>query len=151
MSIYTQIAKNRAKAEIYSILAKEMRISTKQMDTILAKHGVRRDPEALQRAYRLSVGQQMVADVRDEDGKREVLASRANGETEYIVLEACNDPQKLNEIQHRLKAQISGLVETAQKVDERSGTLQRFIKRLHFPFPDIPHHPRKPRKPKRRK
>ncbi len=138
MSIYTKIRKERARTEIYGILAENMRISVSEMDVILVKHGIKRDPEALQRAYRLSVGQQLVADVRDQDGKREILASRAGGETSYIVLEGCNDPERLNEIQHRLNAQVEGLVGTLTKVDARTGTLKRLGNVLRLPLPHLP-------------
>lgn len=107
-----------------------MRISTKQMDRILAKHGVKGDTKALQRAYRLSVGQRLIADVRDEEGRREILAARENGGTEYIVLDACGDPEKINGIQLRLRAQVMGLTQTTDKVSDRGGILKRVARRL---------------------
>ncbi len=74
MSIYTKIRKERARTEIYGILAENMRISVSEMDAILAKHGIRRDPEALQRAYRLSVGQRM--NFTDTSGKPHLMTIR---------------------------------------------------------------------------
>lgn len=129
MSTCTRTAKNRAKDEIFSVLAKDMRIGTERMDSILAKHGVKRSPKELQRAYRLSVAQRMMADVRDEDGRREILALRAHGGTEYIVLEACHDRDKLDAIRHRLLGQIAGLEQTAEKVEQRSGVFGRMFAR----------------------
>ena len=66
-------ARSRAKAEIYSVLSEDLRISAERMDGILARHGVRRSPEELQRAYRLSVGQRFIAEVRDGDEARKWL------------------------------------------------------------------------------
>ena len=129
MSTYKKTARDRAKAEIFSILKKDMRISTQRMDRILAKYGIRRNPEQLQRAYRLSVGQQIMAGARDEEGKREILAVRTGDSVEYIVIDACNDIEKLDVIRHRLHSQIMGLEQTAEKVERRG----EFFKNL-FPI-----------------
>ena len=48
------------------------------------KHGVCGDVEALQDSYRKRLGQRLMASLRDEGGKREVLA---NGKGRYVVLE----------------------------------------------------------------
>jgi len=116
--------------EIYSVLEKDMKISADRMDRILAKHGVRRDAKALQRAYRLSVGQRIMADIRDTDGKREILAARTENGTEYIVVEACNDPKVLGQLQHKLRGCISSLESTSGKVEKRQRYLARFRQRL---------------------
>ncbi len=129
MSTCTRIAKDRAKDEIFSVLAKDMRISAEQMDSILARHGVKRSPKELQRTYRLSVAQQMMAGVRDTKGQREILALRSHGGTEYIVLEACHDRDRLDAIRHRLLGQIAGLEQTAEKVERRSGVFGRMFTR----------------------
>lgn len=126
----TKTARNKARAEIYSVLSDDMKISVERMDNILAKHGVRRDPKALQRAYRLSVGQRIMADVRDAEGKREILAARTENGTEYIVLEACSDQKVLNGLQHRLRECISSLEHTSGKVKQRQDSLSRLFSRL---------------------
>ncbi len=125
-----KIARSRAKAEIYSVLSEDMRISTECMDGILAKYGVRRSSEELQRSYRLSVGQRIMAEVRDAKGKREILAARTENGVEYIVVEACSDPKVLNKLQHRLRGCISSLENTSGKVKERQSALAGIRQRL---------------------
>ena len=123
-------AKNRAKAEIYNIIAKDMRISTDRMEGILAKHGVKRDPKALQRAYRLSVGQKIMAEVRDNEGRREILAARTEKGMEYIVIDACHDQVLLARLQHRLREFIAGLERSSGKVRDRQSVLGGFCRRM---------------------
>ncbi len=123
-------ARDKAKAEIFAVLSENMKISTEHMDMILQKHGVRRDPKELQRAYRLSVGRRFVADVRDTEGKREILAVRTENGMEYIVINACNDADTLKSLQHRLRGCISSLQSTSGKVKARQGFLRRLQKRL---------------------
>ncbi len=123
MSICTMTARNKARAEIFEVLLKDMRISTKHMDAILARHGIRNDPEALQRTYRLSVGQKIMAEVRDDEGNREILAARTENGMEYIVIDACNDELLLARIQSKLRSAIAGLERSSAKVEKRQGIL----------------------------
>ncbi len=122
-------AMERARYEIFSVLADDLRISTDEIDRILSKYGVKRATKELQRAYRLSVGQRMLAEIRDEEGKREILADRACKATEYIILETCNDPEKLARIRNRLRSQIAGLEQTVEKIEERGGVFTRIFSR----------------------
>ena len=122
--------KDRARAEIYSVLEKDMKISADRMDRILAKHGIRRDTKALQRTYRLSVGQRIMADIKDTDGRREILAARTESGTEYIVLDACHDPKVLGKLQQKLCGCISSLESTSGKVEKRQRYLAHFRQRL---------------------
>ncbi len=130
MNTCMKTAKNRARAEIFEVLLSDMRISTKQIDTILAKHGIRRDTEALQRSYRLSVGQKIMSEVRDDEGNREILAARTENGLEYIVIDACNDQLLLARIQNRLRATITGIERTSNKVTKRQGVLSGFYNRM---------------------
>jgi hypothetical protein len=123
-------ARSRAKAEIFAVLSEDMKISAERMDGILARHGVRRSPEELQRAYRLSVGQRFIAEVRDGKGKREILAARTENGMEYIVVDACSDPKILSKLQHRLRGCISSLESTSGKVKERQNVLSGIRQRL---------------------
>ena len=123
-------ARDKAKAEIFAVLSEDMKISAEHMDSILQKHGVRRDPKELQRAYRLSVGRRFMAGVRDVEGKREILAVRTQNGMEYIVVDACNDADTLKRLQHRLRGCISGLQSTSGKVKARQGFLRSLRKRL---------------------
>ena len=71
--------------EIMDMLSANMRISSGEIAAILKKHGVSGDTDALQDSYRKRLGQRLMASIRDESGKREVLAHGS----EYIVVECC--------------------------------------------------------------
>ena len=43
--------------------------------------------------------------IRDENGKREILSTSGG---EYVIVDCCNDPQKLKAIQRRIQAQMNG-------------------------------------------
>ena len=89
----------------------------------MERHGVCGDIDALQDAYRKRLGQRLMATIRDESGKREVLAASGG---EYVIVDCCNDPQKLKAIRHRIQAQINGLDVSAGKVRKRVRFLERF-------------------------
>ena len=74
-----------AEDEIMDVLSANMRISSGEIAAILKKHGVSGDTDALQDSYRKRLGQRLMASIRDESGKREVLAHGS----EYIVVECC--------------------------------------------------------------
>ncbi len=112
-----------AEAEIMDLLSANMRISSEEIAAILARHGVSGDAEALQNAYRKRLGQRLMASLRDEDGRREVLAHGS----EYVVLECCNDKQKLKAIRRRIQSQMNGLDESAGKVRRRIRVLDRLL------------------------
>ena len=116
-----------AEAEIMDRLSAEMRISSDEVAAILAKHGVAGETEALQKAYRKRVGQRLMASIRDENGKREVLA---NG-SEYVVVECCSDRQKLKAIRRRIQGQMNGLDASAGKVRCRIRVLERLSAMLN--------------------
>lgn len=120
---------NSAIQEIHSRLAKNLRISAEDMEEILERNGVRGDVKALQRSYRKSVAQRYMASLRDETGKREILAAPNpdTGEMEYLVLDACNDVETLKRIEERLENQRIGLSGSSSKVRCRVGFLSRFM------------------------
>ena len=60
---------------------------------------------------------------RDENGKREILSTSGG---EYVIVDCCNDPQKLKAIQRRIQAQMNGLDVSAGKVHGRVHFLERF-------------------------
>lgn len=111
-----------AQREILDRLSAETRINSQEIAAILERHGVCGDIDALQDAYRKRLGQRLMATIRDESGKREVLS--ASGE--YVIVGCCNDPQKLKAIQRRIQAQINGLDVSAGKVRKRVRFLERF-------------------------
>ena len=63
-----------AESEIMDVLSANMRISSGEIAAILKKHGVSGDMDALQDSYRKRLGQRLMASIRDENGRREVLA-----------------------------------------------------------------------------
>ena len=112
-----------AEAEIMEALFTNMKISSGEIAAILAKHGVSEDVNILQDRYRKRLGQRLMASIRDETGKREVLAHGS----EYVVVECCNDQQALKAIRHRIQGQMNGLDVSARKVQGRVRVLDRFI------------------------
>lgn len=112
-----------AQAEILQKLSAETKITSCEIAEILKKHDVCGDMDALQDAYRKRLGQRLMSTIRDETGKREVLAASGG---EYVIVDCCNDPQKLKAIRHRIQAQMNGLDVSAGKVRKRVRFLERF-------------------------
>lgn len=112
-----------AQAEILQKLSAETKITSCEIAEILKKHDVCGDMDALQDAYRKRLGQRLMSTIRDEAGKREVLAASGG---EYVIVDCCNDPQKLKAIRHRIQAQMNGLDVSAGKVRKRVRFLERF-------------------------
>ena len=113
----------QAEAEILDQLFTDTRISSGEIAAILKKYGVHGDEHALQDAYRKRLGQRLMASIRDEHGKREVLARGS----EYVVVDCCNDRQALKAIRRRLQSQMSGLDVSAAKVQGRVRVLDRLL------------------------
>lgn len=117
----------KARDEIMSLLAVDMRIGADQLTDILEKHHVSGNVNALQRGYRRRIAQRIMAGIRDDNGKREILAVRSeNGGTEYVVVDGCTDPKKLRAMQHRLQSNLAGLENTSDKVRRRLRFVERF-------------------------
>lgn len=114
---------DKAKKEICDILQEHKHISSAELDAILKKHKVRGNTDSLQRAYRLRVAQRFVSSIKDDDGRREILAAPVGRETKYIIINACNDEAQLKSIQQRIAAGIYGLERSALKVSMRSRLL----------------------------
>ena len=111
-----------AQREILNRLSTETRISSQEIAAILERHGVCGDMDALQDAYRKRLGQRLMASLRDESGRREVLA---NGKGSYVVLEGCGDRRQLKQIHRRIQNQMKGLDLSARKVSGRLTVLER--------------------------
>ncbi len=122
MTAYKPLLPPETEAEIMERLSSKMRISSDEIAAILEQHGVFGDAETLQAAYRKRLGQRLMSSIRDEGGKRELLAAGS----EYVVVECCNDPQKLKAIQRRLQGNINGLDASTKKVRGRIRFLNRF-------------------------
>ena len=116
----------QAEAEILDRLFTDTRISSGEIAAILEKYDVRGDERALQDGYRKRLGQRLMASIRDESGKREVLAHG----NEYVVVDCCNDRQALKAIRRRIQGQVSGLDVSAAKVQGRVRVLDRLFARF---------------------
>ena len=115
-----------AEDEIMDVLSANMRISSGEIAAILKKHGVSGDVEALQDSYRKRLGQRLMSSIRDENGRREVLARGS----EYIVVECCADRQALKAIRQRIQSQMNGLDDSAGKVRLRINVLDHLLARF---------------------
>ena len=115
-----------AEQEIMDTLSANMRISADEIAAILKKYGESGDMDALQNAYRKRLGQRLMSSIRDENGKREVLARGS----EYIVVECCSDQQALKAIRRRIQSQMNGLDDSAGKVCSRIRVLDQLISRF---------------------
>ena len=115
-----------AEDEIMDVLSANMRISSGEIAAILKKHGVSGDMDALQDSYRKRLGQRLMASIRDESGRREVLARGS----EYIVVECCSDRQALRAIRQRIQSQMNGLDNSAGKVRCRIRVLDHLLSRF---------------------
>ena len=116
----------QAEAEILNRLFTNMKISSGEIAAILEKYNVCGDVSSLQASYRKRLGQRLMASIRDETGKREVLAYGS----EYVVVQCCNDRQALKAIQYRLQNQMNGLDVSAAKVKGRVRVLDRLLARF---------------------
>lgn len=115
-----------AEQEILDALFEGMEIHSCEIAAILKKHGVCGDAEALQDSYRKRLGQRFIAGLRDESGRREVLA---NGKGRYVVLEGCGDRRQLKQIRRRIQSQMNGLDISARKVSGRLTVLERLARK----------------------
>jgi len=80
-----------ARAEILEALGANMEIGSDEIVAILKRHHVSEDMGILQDRYRRQLGQRLMASLRDDDGRREVMS---NGKGRYFVLECCRDQRQ---------------------------------------------------------
>lgn len=116
-----------AEQEVLALLCANMEITGDEIVAILKRHHVAEDEEVLQDRYRRQLGQRLMASLRDDDGKREVLS---NGRGRYFVLECCRDQRQLQSVRRRIQNQMRGLDATAGKVRVRIRVLERLKARL---------------------
>ena len=108
-----------ARAEILEALGANMEIGSDEIVAILKRHHVSEDMGILQDRYRRQLGQRLMASLRDDDGRREVMS---NGKGR---LECCRDQRQLQSVQRRIQNQMRGLDATAGKVRVRIRVLDR--------------------------
>ena len=99
-----------------------MENSSDENVAILKRHHVAEDTGVLQARYRRQLGQRLMASLRDDDGRREVMS---NGKGRYFGLECCRDQRQLQSVQRRIQNQMRGLDATAGKVRVRIRVLER--------------------------
>jgi len=116
----------RARDEIAGIIGQNGRISSNELDDILKRHRVRGNAQALQRGYRLRAGQRLLSGVRDEEGRREILACHDpdTGGIVYVPIDLCNDEDVLLSIQNRLHKSIASLQTSSGKAASRVDKLR---------------------------
>ena len=68
-----------ARAEILEALCANMEITGDEIVAILKRHHVAEDEEVLQDRYRRQLGQRLMASLRGDDGKREVMSNGKGG------------------------------------------------------------------------
>lgn len=83
-----------AEVEILEKLGADLRIGSGEIAAILKKHGVEADVERLQDSYRKRLGQRLMASIRDEEGRREVLAAAVS--TSWWSAAATSRPSRLS-------------------------------------------------------
>ena len=115
-----------AENEIMDALSRDLRIGTDEIVAILKKHNVSGDTDALQDSYRKRVGQRLMASMRDEKGRRELLSVRKPEGNEYVVIQGCNNVRQLKKIRGRLQKGMSGISISVGKVESRIRFLERF-------------------------
>ena len=104
-----------AEQEILEALFEGMEIHSSEIAAILKKHGVCGDAEALQDSYRKRLGQRLMASLRDDTGRREVLAS--------------GDRRQLKQIHRRIQNPMTGLDLSARTVSGRLTVLERLTQK----------------------
>ena len=72
-----------ARAEILETLSANMEIGSDEIVAILKRHYVAEDTGILQDRYRRQLGQRLMASLRDDDGRREVMS---NGKGRYFCV-----------------------------------------------------------------
>ena len=85
-----------ARAEILEALGANMEIGSDEIVALLKRNHVSEDMGILQDRYRRQLGQRLMASLRDDDGRREVMS---NGKGRYFVLECCRDQRQLQSVQ----------------------------------------------------
>ena len=113
-----------AEAEILSLLRVRSWITSEDISEILQRHGVSGDLEALQKAYRKKLGQRIVASIRDEEGRRAILASNGG---KYITVDRCDSRRELRGVRRRIQNHINGLDDSMKKVGARLERLDFLI------------------------
>ncbi len=107
-------------------IVRDRRISSEQIVAILKKHNVCADDEKLQHSYRRRIGQRLMSSIRDENGKRELLAApMETSGNEYVIIDSCDDLKALKDIRNRLQRSMAGLDASASKVRNRISFLER--------------------------
>ena len=102
-----------AEQEVLELLCTNMEITGDEIVAILKRHHVAEDEEVLQDRYRRQLGQRLMASLRDDDGKREVMVQRQRA---VFCSGMLPRPKTLQSIQRRIQNQIRGLDATAGKV-----------------------------------
>lgn len=120
-----------AKREMLERLLEHQELGSDEIVSILKRHGVQGDEEAVQRRYLKQLGQQYLAGIRDEEGNREVLAVRdGTGAVKYTIVGLCNSKKELQSIRSGIQHSMQGLHNTETKVASRIHVIDRMLARF---------------------
>jgi len=126
MKMTAAILPEAAAEEIMAELSAKQQISSDEIAAILKKHDVNGDTAALQDSYRKRLGQRFMAAIRDEGGKREILAVGRK----YVIVDCCNNAKELKAIRKKLQSSVNGLDNSVGKVGKRLEFLDKFTMKV---------------------
>ena len=124
----------QGKWRILCILREDYRIPTETMLKIIAHHVPFDLHDRQQRVYWLDKCQQLMASIRDTEGRRMVFNiprhKSINKRSEYILVGACTDPRELTVIQYRLAGSIAGLQESERVIQSQKAFIQSLLSHI---------------------
>lgn len=117
----------KAKIRILRELRNKHRVPTERMLKIISRQNEADMSDRIVRSFWLSRCQQLMAKIRDDDGKRLVFnvpkRKSVNGVSEYIIVAACENPCELAAISHRMSKDVAGLENSIAVVDSQIASI----------------------------
>ena len=113
-----------AKLELMAYLEEHLEITSDHAAEIVAKHGVKGDPDALQKGYRKSEVNRFFGGVEDEEGHRAIRSAvDMYGVQKYVYVPLCNDKWILKKIRRAITRQAKSVEESGKTVDTQLETI----------------------------
>lgn len=120
-----------AKLELMAYMEEHLEITSDHAAEIVAKHGVRGDPDALQKAHRKSEVNRFFGGVEDEEGHRAIRSVvDICGVQKYVFVPLCNDKWILKKIRRAISRQAKTVEESGKQVDNQIETITGKLNRL---------------------
>ena len=127
--------------QILMSLRTNYRISTEQMLNAVWKEVHFNRQNKADRTYWLGKCQQLMTNIRDDDGYRMVFNIPAhksvNRMSEYVLVAACTDPNELSAIRYRLRGNLAGLEDSIAVIDTQLGEVEKICKQLDAVIDEI--------------